>query len=145
MNPQSLEMRQLQTRSFDTINENNILTACAGLLQDLGFSIDSSETKLGLITGSKDRDAKEGGQIATAVFVSALFGTSTVYDTNQNIRASIVTHRNGNKIIVRVTFQRTVWNNYGNISKLEILDDPEMYSGFFDSLSKSVFLEAHAI
>ncbi len=57
MNPQTVADRQLQTRRFVTTNEAEILSACAALLQDLGFGIDESETKLGLIAGSKERDA----------------------------------------------------------------------------------------
>src|SRR5512145_822375 len=47
--PESLQDRQLQTRRFDGIQEADMLAACAGILQDLGFAIDESETELGVI------------------------------------------------------------------------------------------------
>lgn len=145
MNPQTVEDRQLQTRRFDTTNEAEILSASAALLQDLGFGIDESETKLGLIAASKERDASDAGQFIGSLAMAALFGVATPVDDYQKIRASVITRPVGGGINVRVTFQRVVWNNYGQISRLERLDEPEMYQGFFEKLSKAVFLEAHEI
>lgn len=145
MNPQTVEDRQLQTRRFDTTNEAEILSACAALLQDLGFVLDESETKLGLIAASKERDATDAGQILGSIAMAAIFGVATPVDDYQKIRASIVTRPVGGGINVRVTFQRVVWNTRGQISRLERLDEPEMYEGFFEKLSKAVFLEAHEI
>lgn len=145
LSPQSLERRQLQTRTFDTTNESQILQASAALLQDLGFNLDSSQSTLGLLSASKERDAREGGQIVGAVLVSALLGVRTDYDRNQRIRASVVTHPSGGKIAVRVTFQRVVWNTANQITRLEFINDVNIYEEFFSKLSKSVFLEAHEI
>jgi len=148
MNKATLEDRQLQTRLFDTSDEESILSATAGVLQDLGFNLDESETDLGLIVGSKDRDATEAGQVFLAAILAGMSGTQAIYDTQQKIRISLVScpaGESGERISVRVTFQRIVWNNYGRISRLERLNDPEMYQGFFDKLSKAIFLEAHGI
>lgn len=148
MNEATLEDRQLQTRLFDTSDEERILSASAGVFQDLGFNLDESETDLGLIVGSKDRDATEAGQVFLATLLAGMSGTQAIYDTKQKIRISLVScpaGESGERISVRVTFQRIVWNNYGRISRLERLNDPEMYQGFFDKLSKAIFLEAHGI
>jgi hypothetical protein len=59
--PETLEQRQLQTRRFDTSDEAELLSASAALLQDLGFNLDESETDLGVIVASKDRDARPSG------------------------------------------------------------------------------------
>lgn len=144
----TIEKRQRQTRYFETTNEKQILGASAAVLQDLGFNIDESETDLGVVVGSKDRDATEAGQIAGAVFVALLFGVVPAVDSNQKIRVSLVTNpsqTNRDRLAVRVTFQRVVWNNHGQISKTEPLDDPTLYQEFFDKLSQSVFLDAHQI
>lgn len=142
---QSLEWRQRSTRRFSTTDEKQILAASAGLLQDLGFTIENSESDLGLIVASMDRTAVEGGQVAGKVFVFLLLRIDVPIDRNQKFRASIVTHPIGNEVAVRVTFQRMVWNDRNNISKLEPLDDPKLYQEFFDKLSHAVFLEAHHI
>ena len=148
LSPESLELRQLQTRRFETNDEARILSACAGLLQDLGFTLDESETALGLIVASKDRSAVEVGQVVAAVFIAALTGAAVPVDETQKLRASIVSRpvgENNQSTAVRVTFQRIVWNTHGQISKQEGLNEAEMYQEFFEKLSKSLFLEAHQI
>jgi len=145
MSEPTLEVRSRTTRRFDTQDEKSILSASAALLQDLGFTIDNSDTKVGLIVASKDRSAVEAGQIAGKIIVAGVFRADMPIDTRQKIRASIVTKPLGESIAVRVTFQRIVWNDHNGISKLERIDDPKIYQEFFDKLSKSVFLEAHEI
>lgn len=151
---ESTSNRQFQGRQYDTKNEKEIISACAGVLQDLGFTIDDSETDLGLIVASKDRDATDAGQVAFAtlsVVLSAFGGSSSnafdYIDKVQKIRASIVTKlsESGEKTIVRVTFQRVVWNNRGDVSRMETLKDVDLYQGFFERLSKAIFLEAQQI
>ncbi len=142
LSAQSLERRQMSSRRFEAGQEKQLLVGCANLLQDLGFTIDDSETQLGLIVGSKDRSAVEGGQVAGKVLL-AMIGKHMSIDRNQKLRASIVTRPIRGGVIVRATFQRIVWDEDGRISKRERLDDPKMYQAFFDQLSKAVFLDAH--
>ena len=148
LSPESLAIRQLQSRSFDTREEAAILSAGAGVLQDLGFNLDESETELGVIVGSKRRDATEVGQIAGAIVMAVLFGAYIPTDEEQKIRASLVTKPSGEgegRIVARVTFQRIVWDSDGEISKIEAIEDPEIYQEFFSKLSKAVFLEANQV
>jgi hypothetical protein len=150
----NLQVRQLQMRQFETTKEKEVILASAGVLQDMGFTLDDSETELGLIVASKDRDATNAGQVTLAtmsVILSALGGSSSNafdnIDKVQKIRASVVTKLNaeGNKTIVRVTFQRIVWNNVGNVSRMETLNEPGLYQGFFEKVSKAIFLEEQKI
>jgi len=137
--------RVMQTRRFDTRDEARALRASAALLMDLGFTVDCAEDGLGVLVASKDRGAIETGQFITAIIISALTGADVPYDHHQKLRASIVTHRAGEKsIAVRATFQRIVWDTHGVISKREQLNDPEHYQEFFAKLSKALFLEAHS-
>lgn len=140
MTPETLANRRLQTRRFDTTDEMKILSAAVALVQDLGFNIDATQSKLGLVAGSKRRDATE-----TAQFVlSSIFGSSEA-DRDQTIRVSVVTHPSGSQIVVRVTFQRIVRTTSGYVSRQEFIDDAEIYRRFFEKMSKSVFLEAQQI
>ena len=152
LSPESMQLRQLQTRRIDGISEKALLTAAAGVVQDLGFNIDESETKLGVIVASKDRSAFNAAQITGAV-VAALFGVYTSVDKTQKIRASIVTRpalaSDGSPMpdsqLIRITIQRVVWNTANQVSRIEAIEEPLIYQEFFEKLSKSIFLEVQQI
>lgn len=146
--PQSLERRQLQTRVYPTDNEAQVLNASLALLQDLGFTITETSAPLGVVVGSKERDATEAAQIAGAIAMAILFGVVMPVDKDQTIRCSVVTQRlTGERsgTAVRVTFQRIVRDTRGRVSKIEGLYEPSLYREFFDRLSKALFLEAETI
>jgi len=147
--PDALKERQLQTRRFDGIKESDLLAASAGVLQDMGYSVTESEAKLGLIVAAKDREAVDAGQVATAIFIAMLGGGNVAIDNDQTIRVSLVVRpaaeKQAKNHVVRVTFQRIVRNTQQQVTRIESLKEPELYEGFFDKLSKAVFLEAHKI
>jgi hypothetical protein len=147
LSPDSLERRQLQTRVFETGDEIELLSASAALLQDLGFNLDESEVDLGMIVGSKQRDATEAGQVIASVALAVLVGAMVPWEDEQLIRASVVTRKmpDRNGYAVRLTMQRVIWNTEGRIVETEPLDDPDLYRDFFSKLSKAVFLEAQGI
>ena len=163
--PDSLTLRQLQTRKVEGIDEKALLAATVGVLQDLGFNIDESETQLGVIVASKKRSAVDTADIASSALGSLLVGMLGAllsgdhesegdinFDVTQKIRISVVTRpaldssgqpREGAQVI-RVTIQRMVWDDEGNLSRAESVEDPKVYQKFFDRLSKSIFLELQA-
>ena len=151
LSPESLRDRQLQTRIFEAIDESEILTASAAVLQDLGFSIDETEVQCGVIVCSRDRDVTETVEVVLSItleILSLLAGhpTSVPYDQTQKVLASLVTMPvEQQKIAVRITFHHMVWDSDGNITKNEQIHKPQIYQEFFSKLSKSVFLVAHEI
>lgn len=146
--PQSLADRQIQTRRFDGVTEAELLSACAGVLQDLGFNLDEAEATLGLLVASKQRSAYEPSKATIAKLLDILVDIEIEVDKEQQIRASLVTRPvagTTQSYLVRVTFQRIVWNTENRVSKRQVLNEPELHQRFFDKLSKSVFLEANSI
>ncbi|MCK5215856.1 MAG: hypothetical protein KAR05_10955 [Candidatus Omnitrophica bacterium] len=150
----NLEKRQLQMKQYDTQDETQIIQATAGVLQDLGFILADSETELGLVVAKKSADATSAGQVVLAGLadvLNALSGTpsnaSATVDKVQDVKASVIIRASleGGKTVVRITFQRIVWNASGQVNRVETMSEPELYQKFFDSLSKAVFLEANQI
>ena len=142
-----LQQRQQQARRFETADEQQLLKTCAALLQDTGFNIDESDVKLGILTASKKRDAKDAKQWALSLAV-ALLGVNIPPDDNQIMKVFISTRpvgSSGKQVAVRVVFERVVYNVDRRISKIEALTDPKIYQSFFEKLSKALFLEAHDI
>lgn len=147
LTPELLQQRQLQTRRFDTSDEQAILKTCTALLQDTGFNVDESETQLGIITGSKKRDATDPAQWALYI-VGAFFGVAIPPDDNQIMKVCVTTRpvgETGKQVAVRVVFERIVFNTEQQISKMEVLSGPKIYQSFFEKLSKALFLETHEI
>lgn len=145
-----LEKRQLQMRQYDTTDQEKIITSVAGLLQDLGFTLDASETQVGFVAASKKADAVNKGQVILMALLGGLGNNPQAVqqcDKAQVIKASVITKLSldGKKTVVRVTFQRIVWNMANQINRVETLKDPAMYQKFYDSLSKAIFLEAQQI
>jgi hypothetical protein len=146
--------RQLESRKYDTKDTVQITAAVVGVLQDMGFEIDESETELGFVAASSQADATNPAQIAAALaldITAALFGACTnstsQCDKEQKVKIAVIARptANGNATIVRATFQRIVWNMNNQISRVETVEDAEVYQKFFEGLSKSIFLEAHSI
>ncbi len=48
-----LQVRQIQTRNYDTLNKELTMRSVVATLQDLGFTIDSADSTLGTITGTR--------------------------------------------------------------------------------------------
>lgn len=144
-NETTMQMRQMQSRKFDTVDEKKILRGCALLLQDLGFNLTASESAVGLLNAQKDRSAVEGDQIAVKILAAVFLDADVKIDSHQKIKVSIVTRPLENQIIVRVTFQRIVYDEQGHVRRLEAMKAPHHYQEFFEKLSKSLFLTAHGI
>lgn len=150
--PELYKQRQIETRRYDGVKEEDLLSACSNTLQDLGYTLENSETKLGLVTFNKQRDATSGGQVAAAIFIALLGGRPGAIDKDQTIRVSLVVRpvygSNGKEIpksdFVRVTFQRIVRRS-DNSTHSETLADPKLFQEFYDQVSKSVFIEAQKI
>jgi hypothetical protein len=145
LSPETIVDRQLQTRVFETENERRLLEASAAVLQDLGFTIDESEVKCGVIVCSRDRNVTELYDVGLSILAS-LFFVDYEYATRQKVLASLITRPlEANRIAVRITFQHLVWDTQKDLVKNECINEPEIYQEFFYKLSKSVFLTAHEI
>lgn len=148
LSPTSLEDRQLQSRKFDTLDQKQLLAAGASVLQDLGYNIDESNTTLGVLTASKQADAKDTRQIVALVALGLLTGTPVAWDEKQKITLCLVIRQSlddPKASVARITMQRIIWNSQGTIARVESIKAPELYQAFFDKLSKATFLEANQI
>jgi hypothetical protein len=146
LSPSSLSDRQLQSRIYEDVSESEILAASVGIIQDLGVKITETETDLGLIVGEKMRDATDSGEVAGAIILSLLIGSSIAFDKQQKIKFSLVTTpvastRDNQRWLVRLTIQRIVWNSHNQVSRIEAVRDVDIFHGFFEKLDKSLFLE----
>jgi hypothetical protein len=141
----ALQLRQQQSRRYETTDEIALLSASVALLQDMGFSIDQTDKDLGILCASKTRDAVNAAQATMAILVALTGGGSTPIDAEQKMRVGIVVRPIGDGLnsAIRATFQRVVLDTRGRVTRQELLSTDDIYTEFFDRLSKAIFLEAH--
>jgi hypothetical protein len=153
--------RELQGRRFEGIAEPELLAAAVAVLQDLGFTLETSHTGLGFVQGTMLREAKAPEQVLMLVMLAALATSAGAVPTLPPAQGSssqrlpeeqtigvLLTVRparpgDARAHVVLVTFHRQVrqplWQSAGP------LREPLLYQSFFELLSRAVFLEAHKL
>lgn len=145
--------RELQARRFDGIGEKELLAAAAGVLQDLGFAIETRGSELGFIQGTKSAEAKAPEQKLVVLIIAALAASQGQSvsalpmreDQTVSVLLSLRPARAGDarSHLVLVTFHSHKRQPLGTTAGA--LRDPVLYASFFELLSKAIFLEAHKL
>ena len=148
----TLDIRSIQTRSFEAPSEIAILAATIATLQDMEYNIERIEKPLGVITASKISDADSAGE-KTGLFILDLFcgvaggggcdAMSSARD-EQHITLTMVVlpslARSG-EYVTRITIQRVIFDKAARIKVLERIDDAETYQQIFENLSKAIYIQ----
>jgi len=140
-----LETRVNQSRSFDTNDQAKVMDAVIATLMDLRFTIDEADKQSGVISAtSSDQPTPFLDQI-----------------DKRRVRANVSVKAGDGKTVVRMNavavggiFYKMVpvYNSKGQIARYDkkkiIADDQPIpgtiaYQNFFESLSKSLFLQAN--
>jgi len=150
-----LEIREYQTRTFDTADQALVLKAMFNVLQDDGFVVKNAVVELGLITAVREVDMAPGrsGSATGGIFGGGVilggpgpggiligpppagFPKTEVLDFTGNVSPF------GTQTRVRVSFQRKVLDNDGNVVSVQAVDDLAAYQDFFSRMDKSLFLQ----
>jgi len=155
--PSTLEVREVQTRTFEVVEGNEIIRASVALLQDMEYNLDEVEPQLGLLTASKTVDADSASQKAGLIALDVLVGvlgaagggspTGSAYlgaDDKIDLELTLVVlpslARDGD-YLARFTIQSTLWDKSARVKKQGVIEDPAVYREIFDKLSKSLFVE----
>lgn len=139
-----LEIRQIQTREYNTADKAMVMKAMLNVLQDDGFIIYNANPLLGYIYSEKEFDStssssdicKEFG-LSSAIRWAGI--TSIVVDSNANVTEF------GKKIRVRMSFKLKTINSYGSVSKVTLVDSNDYYKLFFEKVDKAIFLQKQKI
>lgn len=154
--PTQLEVREYQTRTFDTADTGLVMKAMLNVLQDDGFVVKNAVVDLGLITAQRESDLAPGrsgtgggfgglggiviggtgpGGVVIGSQAENTFAKTEVRDFTGNVSAF------GKQTKVRVSFQRKVLDNRGQVVEVEPISDLETYQRFFSRMDKSLFLQ----
>ena len=132
-----LEVREFQTRTFDTAKTDEVMSAVVEAFQDQGFMVKNVVPQVGLVSASREVDVEDKGQ---AFFQAMMFGQNAQWGKNALIEATANVKTIGGKTKVRTNFQEKVMNNRGGVDTVNTIEDPKFYQSFFDKVGKSVFI-----
>lgn len=122
----SLEIRQMQTRTYEIKDKKELMEAIVNVLQDRDYLINESSYNLGVISGYKE--CKEGYHYVR-------------YETSVQIN-----ELNNKSYKVRTNFSKKNMDPTGTVtSPINIKNAEETYREFFTQLNKSLFIESQGI
>jgi hypothetical protein len=150
--PAPLELRQAQTRTFETPEARLVLKAALNVLQDQGFVIRQADAELGLVTAVTEwRSGQPNQGLRILKWVAALptYGASLLLPTGRTefsaIEAIVNVTPEAARTRVRVSLVAKVTDKKGNVQRVSPVDDPLPYQRLLAGLDKAVFLEKEGL
>lgn len=137
-----LQIREFQTRSWDTSDTKMVMKAVLNVLQDEGFIVKNANTELGMLTATKEMEVQNTG---AAVLSALLAGANARWDKNSIIECSANVSEFGQQTKVRVNFQTKTMNNKGEVTDIHVISDEAFYRDFFSKIDKGVFLQKEKV
>lgn len=133
-----LQIRQFQTRSYETGDTKMVMKAMLNVLQDDGFIVKNAVLDLGLLSAEKTIDVKDPGEVILRVL---LMGGEATWKNASVIECTANVSGYGSQTKVRVNFQRKCINNKGVMTRIEQIGDVQYYQNFFSKVSKGFFIQ----
>lgn len=137
-----LEIRQMQTREYETTDTKMVLKAMLNVLQDDGFIIEQVNPEMGFFNATKTLDTED---TLAKVWGTLWWGPHAQWIENSVIDCTANVSQFGEKTRVRANFQIKQMNNKGGIEKVRALDDLKYYQEFFSKVDKGIFIEKEEI
>lgn len=132
-----LEIREFQTRSYDTNDSKMVMKAVLNVLQDEGFIVKNANAELGLLSATKEVDVESK---AEAFLLTLFAGRDARWKKNSIIECSCNVGEFGRTVRVRANFQLKVMDNQGAVLKVETIEDPKYYQEFFAKVDKGIYI-----
>lgn len=141
-----VKIRAAQSRAFDTMDRQRMLTAILSAMQDLDFKVEVLDEDLGVVSGKK---YVENEQIYGVDLSYLLYRPDALLVLNRNYRTwgpfnhrsnlvrftATVRKRNDVQLVVRASVQYY----------LRAVEDPVPYQHFFRTLEQSLFLQGRSV
>ncbi|WP_353686756.1 hypothetical protein [Thermodesulfovibrio sp. 3462-1] len=136
-----LQIREFQTRTFDTNDIKIVMKAMLNVLQDDGFIVKNAVPDIGLLTAEKTLDATDKASEFWVQLGVAFGGRETPYRKAQIIECTANISEFGKQSRVRVNFQVKVLDQRGGIMEVKQIDDEKYYQDFFSKVDKGLFIQ----
>jgi hypothetical protein len=137
-----LEIRQIQTRVYETADTKLVLKAMLHVLQDEDYIVGNADSDLGYVTAIKEKQLR-----SRAPFFSSLNddGKEERWEKLERIEATVNVQGHGKQTKVRANFRRKIIDNLGDVMEVKQIQDEKFYLEFFSKVNKGVFLQKEKI
>jgi len=132
-----LEIREYQTREYDTKDVKMVMKSLLNVLQDDGFIVKNASVDLGLISATKEINVENKTE---AIILGLLGGQNASWKKNSIIECSGNVSEHGNVTRVRINFQAKTLDNRGIVINVGQITEPIYYHDFFTKVDKGIFL-----
>jgi hypothetical protein len=147
-----LELRQAQSRTFDTPDARLVLKAALNVLQDQGFVIEQAQFELGVVTAITEwRSGQRNQGLRIFKWVAALptYGASLLIPTGRDefsaVEVVVNVNAEAERTRVRVSMVSKVRDDKGATRRVTPVDDPLAYQKILAALDKAVFLQKEGL
>jgi hypothetical protein len=137
-----MQIREIQTRSFESKDAKAVLKEMINVLQDDAFIVKHANLELGLLAGEKDIDIEDGWNRFFNVMAS---GQRASWNKNVVVEVSANVTQFGDNTKVRVNFQRKIFDNFGRVVRVIQIYDENYYQEFFTKVHKGLFFQEEKI
>ena len=133
-----LQIREFQTRIYDTNDTKMVMKALLNVLQDDGFIVKNAVVELGLLSAIKEVDIESKSE---AILLILLLGDKASWKKNSIIESTANVSEFGTQTRVRVNFQVKVMDNKGGVREVKQIEDEKYYQDFFSKVDKGIFIQ----
>ncbi len=137
-----LQIREIQTRTFESKDAKAVLKEMINVLQDDAFIVKHANLELGLLAGEKDVDIEDPWHRFFSVMHHGQQGS---WNKNAMIEVSANITQFGHDTRVRANFQRKIFDNFGRVVRVVQIYDPSYYQEFFTKVYKGLFIQEEEI
>jgi hypothetical protein len=145
-----LELRQAQSRTFETADARLVLKAALNVLQDEGFVIREANAELGLVTAVMESHSTNQGlrafkwaAILSTYGVAALLPWRDSSVTSVEANVNVSPEARGSR--VRVSLVSKTLDKHGNVQRVEPVTDATAYQRLLAGLDKGVYLQREGL
>ena len=140
-----LQLRQLQSRSYENRELKVAMRAVINALLDEGFIIKNADKDLGFVQATKEQDVSGNGAGGFVGWGGILTNNDVRWQNTTMIDASGTLTPVGKSTNVRLIFQKKTLDNYGVAMGVNVITDPVFYQNIFTKIDKSLFLEKEGL
>ena len=137
-----LEIREMQTRLFDTKDEKMVIKAMLDVLQDDDYIIEQVNVEMGFFNAAKEANAED---VFEKFWDTFWWGGMATYKKNSIVDCTANVSQFGEQVKVRANFRVKFMNNRGGVEFVSQIDNPIFYQEFFSKVDKGIFIEKEKI